>query len=162
MNGVGFLDAYLAYYRTNLCSKKYYLRLFFYFLDLAVVNSWLLYSRDGESLAIPHQKQKGQLAFKLSLVNYLCKHGKTVTTKKRGRPSTIQVEYLSKKGRGLAQPIPDVNICQNQIGHLPVVMGVRQRCKLSLCKGQTVFKCIKCQVHLCLIINSNCFIQFYE
>ena len=50
MGGVDLLDAYLAYYRTHLRSKKYYLRLFFHLLDLAVVNSWLLYRRDCDSL----------------------------------------------------------------------------------------------------------------
>ena len=44
--------------------------------------------------------------------------------------------------------------------HLPVVMGVRQRCKLPSSTGQTVFKCIKCQFHLCLNKNSNCFFNF--
>jgi len=39
MGGVDTLDAYLAYYRTQIRSKKCYLRFFFHFCDLALVNS---------------------------------------------------------------------------------------------------------------------------
>ena len=162
MGGVDTLDAYLAYYRIHIRSKKYYLRLFFHLLDLAVVNSWLLYRRDCNSLAIPRQKQKDQLAFKLALANHLCKHEKRIAGEKKGRPSfNVQLEYSSKKKRGSATPIPDIDIRRDQIGHMPVV-DVRQRCKLPLCKGQSVFKCVKCQVHLCLNKNSNCFVAFHE
>lgn len=163
MGGVDLLDAFLAYYRIHIRSKKYYLRLFFHLVDLAVVNSWLLYRRDCDSLAVPRQKQKDQLAFKLALANHLCKLGRPVAGEKRGRPSfDIQQQYVSKKKRGPTKPIPDVDIRSDQVGHMPVVMATRQRCKLPLCKGQTVFKCVKCQVHLCLNKNSNCFIAFHE
>lgn len=162
MGGVDILDAYLAYYRTHIRSKKYYLRLFFHLLDLAVVNSWLLYRRDCDSLAVPRHKQKDQLAFKLALASYLCKHGKIASGEKRGRPSSIQREYQNKKKRGPTKPIPEVEIRRDQTGHFPVVMETRQRCKRPSCKGQTVFKCIKCQVHLCLNKNSNCFMEFHE
>ena len=83
MGGVDTLDAYLAYYRIYIRSKKYYLRLFFHLLDLTVVNNWLHYRRDCESLAIPRQKQKDQLAFKLALAYHLCKHGKRIAGEKR-------------------------------------------------------------------------------
>ena len=58
--------------------------------------------------------------------------------------------------------VADIDIRRDQIGHMPVVMGSRQRCKPSSCKRQTVFKCIKCEVLLCLHKNSNSFIRFYE
>ena len=160
--GVDLLDAYVAYYRTHIRSKKYYLRLFFHLLDLVVVNSWLHYRRDCDSLEVPRQKQKDQLAFKLALANYLCKHGKAATGVKRGRPSSIQIQYEKKKKRGPTKPIPEADIRRDQIGHMPVVMATRQRCKRPSCKGQTVFKCTKCDVSLCLNKNSNCFIQFHK
>ena len=110
----------MAYYRIHIRSKKYYLRLFFHLLDLAVVNSWLLYRRDCESMAIPRQKRKDQLAFKLALANHLCKHGKRIAGEKKGRPS-FNSSKQAKRKRGPATPIPDIDICRDQIGHMPVV-----------------------------------------
>ena len=161
------LDTYLAYYRISIWhiifdSKKYYLRLFFHLLDLAVINSWLLYRRDCDSLAIPRQKRKDQLAFKLALANHLCKHGKSIAGEKRGKLSfNVQLDCASKKKKGPATPIPDIDIRRDEIGHMPVV-DVKQRYKLPLCKLQSVFKCIKCQVHLCLNKKSKGFVAFNE
>jgi len=36
----------------------------FHLLDLAVINSWLLYRRDCDSFGVSRQKQKDQLTFK--------------------------------------------------------------------------------------------------
>lgn len=162
MGGVDLLDAYLAYYRIDIRSKKYYMRLFFHLVDLAVVNSWLLYRRDCESLQVPQRKQKDLLAFKLSIADYLAKYGKPVTGDKRGRPSLcIQQEYNMKKKRGPTKPLPEMDVRRDQVGHTPAV-DTRQRCKRPTCKGQSVIKCIKCHVHLCLNKHSNCFALFHE
>ena len=84
------------------------------------------------------------------------------TEVKKGRPSRIQSEYEKKIKRGPIMPIPDVDIRRDQIRYMSIVMGTRQRCKQPLRKGQTVFKCIKCEVYLRLHKNSNCFSQFHE
>uniref|UniRef100_A0A8C6U166 PiggyBac transposable element-derived protein domain-containing protein n=1 Tax=Neogobius melanostomus TaxID=47308 RepID=A0A8C6U166_9GOBI len=94
MGGVDALDALIAQYRIHIRSKKYYHRLFFHFVDMVIVNSWLLYRRDCVALCVPKKKE-------------------------------------------------------------------RQRCKLPLCKGHTVFKCEKCNVHLCLNKHNNCFRLFH-
>lgn len=45
MGGVDLLDSLMGLYRITIRSKKWYHRLFFHFLDMAVVNAWLLYRR---------------------------------------------------------------------------------------------------------------------
>ena len=55
MGGVDLHDQLLPYYRMSLCSKKYYMRLIFHLFD--VINSWLMYRRDAESLGVPKKKQ---------------------------------------------------------------------------------------------------------
>jgi hypothetical protein len=45
MGGVDTLDSLLGLYRIRVRSKKYYHRIFYHVVDLAVVNSWLLYRR---------------------------------------------------------------------------------------------------------------------
>ena len=124
MEGVDLLDANLDNYRTKLRSKKYYLRLVLHLLDLVVVNSWLHYQRDCDSLEVLRQKQKNQFSFKLALANYLCKYQKIATGSKRGRLFSIQLNYENQKKKGPTKPIRDADKRrQDQIGHMPVVMG---------------------------------------
>lgn len=57
MGGVDQNDALIAFYRVHIRSKKYYLNIFFNFIDMVIVVSWLLYRRDCDSLAIPARRQ---------------------------------------------------------------------------------------------------------
>lgn len=97
MGGVDALDALIAYYRIHIRSKKYYHRLFFHFVDIVIVNSWLLYRRDCESLTVPRKKQKDLLVFRTSIAQALCMQGKDLSKKKRGRPSMDVERELEKK-----------------------------------------------------------------
>lgn len=46
MGGVDLLDGLVAYYRIANKSKKYYMRIVHHFVDMGVVNAWLVYRRD--------------------------------------------------------------------------------------------------------------------
>lgn len=163
MGGVDALDALIAYYRIRIRSKKYYHRFFFHFVDMVIVNSWLLYRRDCESLNIPKKKQRDLLSFRTSVAEALCMQGKDLSKKKRGRPSSdVEREFEKKRHRGPAKAIPAQEVRGDAVGHWPVVESSRQRCKLPNCSGQTVVKCSKCNVHLCLNKNNNCFRDFHE
>uniref|UniRef100_A0A667X1E5 PiggyBac transposable element-derived protein domain-containing protein n=1 Tax=Myripristis murdjan TaxID=586833 RepID=A0A667X1E5_9TELE len=111
MGGVDALDALIAYYCIQIRSKKYYHRFFFHFVDMVIVNSWLLYRRDCESLDVPRKLQKDLLAFRTSIA------------------------------QALSKAIPTLEVRSDAVGHWPVVESGRQRCKLPNCKGQTVFRC---------------------
>lgn len=81
----------------------------------------------------------------------------------RGRPSSdAQRDFEKKKHRSPAKAIPILDIRLYAVGHWPVVESGRQSCKRPNCKGQTVIKCAKCNVHLCLNKNKNCFREFHE
>lgn len=163
MGGVDALDALIAYHRIHIRSKKYYHRLFFHFVDMAIVNSWFLYRRDCESLGVPRRKRKNLLAFRASIAQAVCMEGKDPMRRKRGRPSSdVDGQFEMKKRRGLAKAIPPQEIRSDAVGHWPVVENGRQRCKLPNCKGQTVYKCAKCNVHLCLNKVNNCFCEFHK
>ena len=45
MRGVHLCDMFLELYRIDFKSKKWYMRIFFYVLDFATANGWLLYRR---------------------------------------------------------------------------------------------------------------------
>ena len=101
MRGVDLLDFLIALYRIKLRSKKYYHRLFFHFLDMTVVTSWLLYRRDCDKLGVPQRNQLPLLKFKYEVAEALHKQNKAVGPAKRGRPSTsVETTYEAKKSRG--------------------------------------------------------------
>lgn len=130
---------------------------------MVIVVSWLLYRRDCDSLAIPARRQLDLLKFKFYIATCLPKQGKDTTPKRRGRPSTsLETQLETKKKRGPMKPVPVASIRTDNTAHWPAVDSVRQRCKRPGCKGQTVVMCTKCQVHLCLNKNVNCFLDFHQ
>lgn len=44
--GVDLLDGLVSYYRIEIRSRKYNMKLIYHFIDMAVVSGWLLYRRD--------------------------------------------------------------------------------------------------------------------
>ena len=88
MGGGDALDALVSYYQIKLKSKKYYLRFFFHFVDVAIVNGRLLCRRACDFYGITYSKQNDLLVFKSRLAKSLCKVGKDMQpANKRGRPS---------------------------------------------------------------------------
>lgn len=51
----------------------------------------------------------------------------------------------------------------DQFGHFPVLerVGYRVKCEMEGCNHNSFVSCSKCQVHLCLIQDRNCFIKFH-
>lgn len=45
MGGVDLMDGLIGRYIIKLRSRKWYIRLWYHFIDVAIVNSWLLYKR---------------------------------------------------------------------------------------------------------------------
>ncbi|KAL7395119.1 hypothetical protein ABVT39_010479 [Epinephelus coioides] len=108
------------------------------------------------------KKQKDLLSFRTSIAQALCMQDKDLSKRKRGRPSSdVEREFEKKRHQGPAKPIPAQEVRSDAVGHWPEVESVQQRCKLPNCKGQTVIKCSKCNVHLCLNKNNNCFREFH-
>ena len=62
---VDLMDALVALYRIHARSKKFYYKIFYHFLDVTVVNCWLLYRRDCQSLKIPRKNVMMLQEFKL-------------------------------------------------------------------------------------------------
>lgn len=76
MGGVDFLNSMLGYYRINIRSKKYYMKIFIHILDLCVVNAWLLYRRvHTNDLYLP------LVDFKLLVSEVLCEKQKVTPRK---------------------------------------------------------------------------------
>ena len=76
MGGVDLADCLIKLYRINIKTKKYYFRLIFHMIDMAIVNSWLLYKRNAISLKLPKYEILALALFKLKVANCLIKENK--------------------------------------------------------------------------------------
>lgn len=163
MGGVDKMDAIIAFYRMFFRSKKWYHRLLFHFVDLSICNAWLIYRRDINALE-PNSKHLNLHDFKLVLSSCLRVQDKPLVWKKRGRPSssTVDEKLAEKKQRGHnTKAIPPKPIRNDQIGHFPINLPKRGRCKNPPCKSSPVTWCLKCQVYLCSTSDKRCFLEFH-
>ena len=83
MGTVDLCDMLMELYRSSTRSKKWYMRIVYYCIDVAVTNGWLLHRR--------HMKQRGEriimplLEFRCYVASFLLVAGKS-PARKRGRP----------------------------------------------------------------------------
>lgn len=90
------------------------MRLFFYFIDMAVVNAWLLYRRDAKQTGMLRKNIMLLREFRTNVAEGLCKAGKVVE-KRKGRPS--MGDEPQKKKRGLAAHQPTAEVRKDSVGH---------------------------------------------
>ena len=152
----------LSLYRIKIdCRKRFNLKIFFHYCDLAVINSWLLYRRDSKE-CYGDEKTIDLWDFKSRVASSLCA---TNTEKKRtvGRPRFSEVEYghLLKRKRGPVKPIPEKEIRSDNYAHWPIFVEKRGRCKFPDCKGLIQTQCEKCDTYLCFTKDKNCFKNFH-
>lgn len=160
MGGVDLLDGLVAYYHIRIKSTKYYHRIFFHFVDMAIVNGWLMYRKDCEYQGLRKQWQQDLLGFRTGIAESLCKRGKSLE-KKRGRPSSADSvdEAHEKLKKGPTKPIPKYTTRKDQMGHFGYWTEDRERCRYPGCKKLTF---VKCNVHLCFCKQRNCFADFHR
>ena len=95
MGGVDVSDQYISSYSFIRKSKKWWRKMFFWLLEVAVVNSFILYNLS----AVANQKPKlSHKKYRLELMKALVGDVRNREGKKRGRPSTSdQEEWLNNK-----------------------------------------------------------------
>ena len=130
-------------YEVDCRSKfRFYLRVFFNFLNIAVVNSKIVYNKieSAPSLSSPD--------FRYSIAQ-------TMIRKFSSRKRAVPLSRPSKRSRGPSFDIVD---------HLPGLAPSRVRCAFCSSKNvesQTYVHCITCNIALCLQKNRNCFQQYH-
>lgn len=157
MGGVDLLDSHISRYKIHIKSRKWYLRLFFHFIDLAIINSWLMWRK-------LHKRKESLAEFKAELGEVMCKKGYvTAAPGTCGRPtSTLQAKILKKRTLFTHSPSSDTRL--DRINHWPIVTDVRNRCRNPDCTSKTSktsIKCSKCNVFLCLNTNKSCFVTYH-
>lgn len=104
MGGIDKINAMNGRYKNKMKTKKWYMRLFYHLMDIAVCSSWFLYSRVAKENG--QNKIVGLADFKEELAVSLCKMGMK-STPKRGQPSGAELEVsLAAKKRKPNVPKP--------------------------------------------------------
>ncbi|CAG5017206.1 unnamed protein product [Parnassius apollo] len=134
MGGVDTMDSYLGRYRIRMKSKKWTNRLFQHMLDMAVINSWILYKKVSLKKKTNPKNILKLVDFRTELAETLCKYG-AVSENKRGRPSMNRQENTSKKRPKIgAQTLPPNDVRTDGVGHDKSYNTKRNQCKYANCK----------------------------
>ena len=159
MGGVDLMGSHIGRGRIKMKSRKWPCRIFYHYLDLMVINAWLLYKR---VIRVPMNLQ----SFRVQVALCLAKIGTLgVSPNKKGRPTAA-----SRKKEKRISSVPPKPVRTDQVGHLPeYTSSTRQRCKheilergvMKTCNRLTNAKCAKCNTYLCLTVHRNCFLDFH-
>lgn len=157
MGGIDLSDMLVHLYKTPAKSRRWYIPLFGYFLDLCVAYSWLVYKRDCDLLS---QKPMSLKRFRLAVAQSLSQVNKPAS--KVGRPSSSSPppqKRLYTPRPSHSKPQPDVRY--DNLGHWPLHCDSRGQCNLCP-KGVSRWKCQKCDVFLCLNGSQECFVAYHQ
>lgn len=159
MGGVDHMDSFLGRYRIRIKSRKWYIRIFYHLLDLAVINAWIIYKKNAKN--VPKKDILNLGTFRNELAFVLCNMG--AAKGKKGRPSSslLENEIQAKKKRSAVAVAPPKEVCRDGQDHWPLVGG-SLRCKYPNCKGYSTIHCSKCNINLCLNKNNNCFSKYHN
>lgn len=139
MGGVDQCDQMKVTYQVDRRSKfRFYLRVFFDFLDISVVNSKIVYDKIESTMAM------SSMDFRFSLA-------RSMIGKFSNRKRAVPTSRPSKRSKGESFGVVD---------HLPEFTAKRARCTLCASKNienRTFTRCLSCNVPLCLQKERNCF-----
>ena len=140
MGAVDLLDQRTAAYRLDhKSSVHFYVRIFFDLLDIACVNSFLVYS-------MKHPKQLTLLDYKIAIAKNLI----------RWYQSRQRVVPLSRPRKRKSTSVAS----NAHGGHSPEFQPMRKRCAYCSKEGKenrTFVVCLVCDIPLCLVKDRNCF-----
>lgn len=132
MGGVDLGDNGISNYRIGIRGKKWYTPIFFWILDVAITNAWILSRSFGCSLP--------QLDFRRDCAKYLCeKYGST------------------RKASGPSKKVVHQNYNHLKHGKHCIVLG-QSRLRCALCKNKTTKACDTCNVSL----HDKCFAAYHK
>lgn len=151
MGGVDFSDQMKVYYSYNRKSKRWWVRLFFHFIDTAVVNAYVLYLHCYKLNMHPPMKYKPmkQLTFRCQLIDELVNH---FTCRKQKGPRTAPVVSVTPSGHKIFD-MRSVGICPGRCEYCCVGPNKTRKRK------ETQFGCPKCQKRLC---PTDCWVKFHN
>lgn len=162
MGGVDKADMLRSLYDRDKKSKKWWHRLLFAFIDMTLVNSYVIYSEMHGKLPL--------LEYKRMVTQGLLTKA-TTCSKKRGRPKTNSsplaasscVHQKNKRRKAGFSVGKDIRT-QNCGAHWPEFVKNRGRCELCAMRkleSRPHSKCSLCKVFLCVNEKKNCFREYH-
>ena len=143
MGGVDLCDQMKVSYEVDRRSKvRFYLRVFFDFLDISVVKLKIVYDKIQSTAAM------SSMDFRFSLARSMIG---TFSNRKKAIPTSRP----SKRSKGEIAMVVD---------HLPQFAATRARCaycSLNKLENHTFIQCMKCHIPLCLQKERNCFYEHH-
>lgn len=159
MGGVDLMNQMISYYRISIRSKKWTLRMITHFIDFAIVQSWIEYKIDCGKSGIPKRQVMDLLEFRMRLANQLVYFE---STRKRTARITLDDVYSKHERKDKSRESrTDQNIRYDGFGHIPKYSEKRLRCKLESCQSKSQLYCSKCNVHLCVNSNHDCYAEYH-
>lgn len=152
MGGVDRFDQLMQTYSIGWRSKRWWLKIFYYYIDAAIVNSYIMYKHNLKQTC-PKTKPMSHLQFRSLLATELINN---YSSRQRPGPSAHGTS-VRKQGRADGRVM---NIERKMPGkHLPVT-STRRRCAWCSTKRsqkRTSVQCKECKVGLCI----DCFVPFH-
>lgn len=150
MGGVDLMDQKKVCYEVDRKAKiKYYLRLYFDILDIAMSNSYIIYCKLHESKRI-----EGTL---LSSLEFRQVVARSLIGSFSSRQRSLCSTVMTKKRISLTQK-------RGVPSHVMIKVSNRKRCvqcaKLRI-ENRTNNTCSTCNVHLCYTSDRNCFAAYH-
>lgn len=157
MGGVDTADQMMEYYRISMKTKKWPVKVFFHYLDMAIYNSWMEYRNDARIVGVPKKNIKTFLTFKLEIGEVLAKYKEAPP--EIGEPFELPHDFHGTKFR--PHNAPD-DIRYDRYDHWPqFVDGTAKRCRNTFCESRTRAICQKCKVSLCVAKDKDCFKEYH-
>ncbi|CAM4635413.1 unnamed protein product [Leuciscus chuanchicus] len=158
MGGIDKSDMLVHLYRTPMKSKRWYMRMFAYSVDISLTNAWVFYRRDCKAIGFLDGLYSGKLAARghSHRIPEGAQHLKAASALLFAIPTPV---------RGHRSTNPAIHVrFDMSLFHAPVYTN-RQTCKYCSRKGNIMRSnvvCRVCKVHLCLNAGRNCFLKYHE
>lgn len=154
MGGVDRGDRLRGVYGLSRQATKWWHRLFFGIMEMAFINSYVIYCNVVEKITLLEYRRQVTLGL-------LIVHSNT----SRKRSSSFVKPCIPKKRRKFNSSVPDSVRFGNLGVHWPIFTKQRARCEMCSSKAvqsRPSSKCNTCGIFLCCNSNKNCFKEFHE
>ena len=164
MGGVDQSDQKKSYCAISRKSRRWWLRIFWHFLDIAVVNAhWLYIANRQRALHPPLLPQPAMdvMAFRAALIHVLCDD--FTARKPTGRPPTTAPSRPRPLGQHRLVHVSTLEMAKGRCQHCSVT-GCRRSSQVGRppTRRETYFACSVCHVRLCKTPCYDSFIDSYR